>query len=180
MTDGRNEYSKTRQTSRVYLSLGSNIGPSRTYLIDSLQRLFDDSAGTLRCSSVYRTAPYQALEQPSYLNLCAVLDTRRSPIALLQFVQQIEQRLGRLRSGWRWESRCIDIDILLWGHHVIDQPVLTIPHYDISRRDFFLIPLLELNPNLINPRSGLPFSQELAEIPDHLKTEPQRIEGPLR
>jgi 2-amino-4-hydroxy-6-hydroxymethyldihydropteridine diphosphokinase len=178
-TDDRNENGSVPVTARVYLALGSNISPRRAFLVDSLQQLYGEVGGNLRCSSFYRTTPYHGLQQPYYINLCVVLKTRRSPLALLQFIQQIEHRQGRIRSGWRWESRCIDIDILLWGDRIIDQPALTIPHYDISCRDFFLIPLLELDPNLINPRSGIGFSEELAEIPEHLKTHPQKTEPPL-
>jgi len=158
----------------IYLSLGSNISPRRLFIADSLTALAEIAAEAFRCSSLYLTAPYQGLTQAAYYNVAVGFKTRLAPSALLQICQQIERNQGRIRSGQRWEARCIDIDILLWGNAVINQPELTVPHYDLSQRDFFLVPLLELDPHLINPRTGLTLQQELAAIPDRLRTLPQK------
>ena len=92
--------------------------------------------------------------------------TKTFPIKIIE----IEKKIGRVRSGKVWESRVIDIDVLLYGNRNIQEEGLTIPHYDLSNRDFFLIPLLELNPDLLNPRTNKSLVQELKEIPQLIRT----------
>lgn len=94
---------------------------------------------------------------------------------MLTVIQEIEQNQGRQRRGGRWESRTLDIDILLWGSMTIRSKQLTIPHYDLTNRDFFLIPLLELDSELLHPASGIPLSQALNTIPQHLRTHPEIV-----
>ena len=91
-------------------------------------------------------------------------------------ISEIETSVGRQRTGIKWESRIIDIDLLLWGNDIVKLPQLTIPHYDLSNRDFFLIPLLELNPSLVHPSTGTPLAGMLNMIPDILRTHPEKIE----
>ncbi len=76
--------------------------------------------------------------------------------------------------GEKWEPRIIDIDILLWADDIIEIPQLTIPHYDLNNRDFFLVPLLELNRSLVHPATGVLLQSILDEIPENLRTHPEK------
>lgn len=87
----------------------------------------------------------------------------------------IENTVGRIRSGLKWESRCIDIDIALWEDKIVQQKELVIPHYDISNRDFFLVPLIELDNKLQNPRTGESLKTELSKITEERRTHPLKI-----
>jgi 2-amino-4-hydroxy-6-hydroxymethyldihydropteridine diphosphokinase len=115
------------------------------------------------------------MNQQAYINCSVQCWTDLNPLEMLDTISEIETIVGRKRSGKKWESRIIDIDILLWGKQVIEQPRLTIPHYDLSNRDFFLIPLLELDNTLIHPCKGDFLLTELEKIPPLLLTHPVKI-----
>ena len=155
----------------VYLALGSNIEPRATHLTQAFKALEKEFPKFFRASSIYHTKPYQGLKQPGYLNACVSFESDLEPAVLLNVILKLEARLGRIRSGQKWDSRVIDIDIVFHGQHIVDQPGLKVPHYDVSNRDFFLIPLLDLN-DVLNPESGNTLSLELKEIPEDKRTWP--------
>ena len=159
----------------IYLALGSNITPRIDTISNCIDSLKNSFPAGFKASSLYETAPYQNSKQKPYINCCVKLETERSPQDLLKHVLQLELTLGRVRTEEKWDNRTIDIDIILFGNQIIQTPELTIPHYDISNRDFFIIPLLELNPELINPRSGQSFKKELSLLNSKLKTHPKII-----
>jgi len=167
---------KTADTCPVFLSLGSNISPRRAYISKSLSLLKKRFPSQFRVSSRYVTKPFQGLNQLAYINCCAECWTNLKSLDMLDTIAGIEALVGRIRSGQKWESRIIDIDILLWGKQIIKNQRLTIPHYDLSNRDFFLIPLLELDDTLIHPVTGVPLSNELGKIPQQLRTYPLKID----
>ena len=159
-----------------FLALGSNISPRIGIVlkcIDSLKKSFPKS---FKASSLYETAPYQNSKQKRYINCCVQLKTELSAHDLLKHVLQLESTLGRVRTGKKWDNRTIDIDIILFGEQIIQTVDLTVPHYDLSNRDFFIIPLLELHPELINPRSGQTLKKELSLLPLQLKTFPKIVQ----
>ncbi len=92
-------------------------------------------------------------DQPDYLNAVAKLETRLSPQDLLAALQQIETDMGRVRER-HWGPRVIDLDILLFGVHSIDEPQLQVPHAGIAVREFVLYPLHRLEPELVIPVHG--------------------------
>jgi 2-amino-4-hydroxy-6-hydroxymethyldihydropteridine diphosphokinase len=160
----------------VFLGLGSNVDPkidSINLAVKELRELFP--AG-FKISAYYNTRPYKGLIQDSYLNCCVSFSTSHPPQYLLQLTQNLEMKMGRVRSYNPWESRIIDIDILLYGDNRYQFDNLVIPHYDLSNRDFFLIPLLELDSNLINPATGEFLDKELAKLPTKLKTIIKKVE----
>lgn len=110
-------------------------------------------------SSVYETDPVGYEEQPRFLNLAAEVRTGLEPSELLHRCQEVENRLGRVRSI-RWGPRTIDIDLLLFGDHEIETAELTIPHPRMAERAFVLEPLAEIAPDL---RVGRTSIQELLE-----------------
>src|SRR4029453_5425291 len=101
------------------------------------------------------------VEQPNFLNAVAQIDTELTARQLLWNLQLIEKRLGRVRTQ-RWGPRTIDLDLLLYGNLVVDEPDLKVPHPELTRRSFVLVPLVELEPMLIHPESGDSLIQHLA------------------
>lgn len=130
----------------TYIGLGSNLGDSQQILNDAVSQL--EQFGQVRVSRFYRTPPMGPQDQPDYLNAVAELQTALEPLALLDELQRIENESGRVRLR-HWGERTLDLDLLLYGTHSIDHPRLTVPHVGILERDFVLVPLLDLNPNLI-------------------------------
>jgi 2-amino-4-hydroxy-6-hydroxymethyldihydropteridine diphosphokinase len=139
----------------VYVALGSNLGDRELHLatacldISALQ-----SASNLVCSSVYETEPMGAQNQPDYLNAVCRFSYLDSAFHLLEELQSIERRHGRVKNSRRWTARPLDLDILLFGSECVDEPQLQIPHSGISERSFVLCPLLELEPELQIPSLG--------------------------
>jgi 2-amino-4-hydroxy-6-hydroxymethyldihydropteridine diphosphokinase len=95
------------------------------------------------------------VDQPRFLNGAVAVDTDRSPRELLDVLLGIERRLGRVRDGTRWGPRTVDLDLLLYGECVVDEPGLRIPHPRLSERRFVLEPLAELDRGLVVPGVGL-------------------------
>lgn len=151
---------------RVYLSLGSNLGDRAGNLREAVREL-SSVLEDLRVSSVYETEPLYLREQPRFLNIAAAGSCRLSPQGLLERIHGIEALLGRDRNREVPKGpRPIDIDILLYGELTVDTPTLQIPHPGLRERQFVLIPLLEIDPTLRDPRSGEPYaavSRVLAE-----------------
>ncbi|MBA7638012.1 Bifunctional folate synthesis protein [subsurface metagenome] len=155
-------FSKTR----VYLSLGSNIGERKRNLEAAVSRI-KSFVEELKISAIYETQPLYFIEQPKFLNIAVSCLTGLTPSALLDRLQAIEKDLGRNRQiEVRMGPRVIDIDILLYGDRIINQPGLTIPHPEINKRRFLLIPLMELDPDLCNPLTNEPFSSILPTLKD--------------
>jgi 2-amino-4-hydroxy-6-hydroxymethyldihydropteridine diphosphokinase len=139
---------------RVFLSLGSNLGDRLAYLRAALDALGRGPSMTLiQTSKVYETAPVEVEEyQPDYLNCVAELECGIPAIELLRYCQGIESALGRERKGEK-APRTIDVDVLLFGEEVIDEPDLEVPHPGITR-SFNLKGLADLHPDLHIPGRG--------------------------
>ena len=134
-----------------YLGLGSNIGDRRANLAEAVQRLAQIPAVEIvRTSSIYETAPVGPQDQPDFFNQVVQVEVSCMPRQLLGLVQGIEQQMGRVRRR-RWGERIIDIDILLYGDETIDELDLQIPHPQMLARQFVLVPLAEIAPDLALP-----------------------------
>lgn len=132
-----------------YLSIGSNIGDREDYLNRSIAKIKDISmTRLLKTSSFYETPAWGLTDQQDFLNACLEISTELSPYELLKHLQRIELDLHRERLV-RWGPRTIDIDILTFGDIICEDENLVIPHPLISQRAFVLVPLFELNPELI-------------------------------
>lgn len=148
----------------VWLALGSNLADPLEQIhaaLAALDRMVDSRR--VITSSFYRTPPYGPTDQPDFLNVVTRIDTTLSAACLLRHTQRIEQQQGRIRAGERWGPRTLDIDILLYGNHTLSTPDLTVPHYDMHRRAFVLVPLAEVAPNLHLP-DGRSIHQLLAKL----------------
>ena len=146
----------------VYLSLGSNLGDRQFHLQRALAGLEQEQISVRRQSSVYETEPQDVLQQPWFLNMVVECETWLFPLQLLKVLQRIEREMGRVRQGAvRRGPRVIDIDILLFGHVVMDTPQLTIPHPRMTERRFVLEPLLEIVPEIRHPVMRRPLRKYL-------------------
>jgi 2-amino-4-hydroxy-6-hydroxymethyldihydropteridine diphosphokinase len=137
----------------AYLGLGANLGDARQTLKDAVVCLAQQHTITvLAKSSLYRTAPIDA-GGDDYLNLVVKLETTMPVRHLLALCHKIEHQFGRERP-FRNAPRTLDLDILLYGEHAIDEPDLIVPHPRMTERAFVLVPLVEIEPALIIPQRG--------------------------
>ena len=134
---------------RVYLSLGSNVGDRAANLNTAIDHLRELGV-VVAISSFYETEPVEFTAQPWFLNCAVALDTEKTPRQLLAGILDIEQQLGR-RRGQKKGPRIIDLDILLFGNSIVDDPGLTIPHPAMHERRFVLEPLAEIAPDALHP-----------------------------
>ncbi len=139
----------------VYLGLGSNLGDRAAHLAATLRGLEAAGVAVRRCSPLYETEPVGVREQPWFLNLVAEAETALSPTALLRAAKAVERAVGRT-PGRRWGPRVVDVDILLYDDWQVAErePWLVIPHPEMWRRRFVLLPLHDLRPDLPAPDGG--------------------------
>ena len=139
----------------VYIGLGTNLGDKESNLIDAILKLSLE-VGTVICqSSFYTSKPMGYVSENEFINAVVLLETNFPPLDLLIKTQEIERKQGRTtKSTAGYSDRLIDIDILLYDNLIIDQPTLTIPHPLLTERNFVLIPLSEIAPELIHPVLG--------------------------
>ena len=129
----------------TYIGLGSNLGDSKVILTEAVHKLA--SLGDVKISKLYQSPPMGPQDQPNYLNAVVQLSTNLAPLALLDELQRFEQESGRVRLR-HWGERTLDLDLLIYAEEKIQHERLTVPHVGVMERDFVLIPLLDLVPNL--------------------------------
>jgi 2-amino-4-hydroxy-6-hydroxymethyldihydropteridine diphosphokinase len=147
---------------RVAIGLGSNLADRSAHLqhaIAQLRRLLTN----LKVSGFYETEPVGVGSQPPYLNAAVVADTSRTPRALLAELLAIEQERGRHRP-FPGAPRTLDLDLILFGSVVLNEPHLTVPHPRFRERRFVLEPLAEIAPELIDPVTGRSIRELLASL----------------
>ncbi|PKB68812.1 MAG: 2-amino-4-hydroxy-6-hydroxymethyldihydropteridine diphosphokinase [SAR202 cluster bacterium Io17-Chloro-G4] len=164
----------------AYLGLGSNLGRREENLKAAMDLLAEVSAKPdghspgassqkahaikiLRSSSLYESAPWGLKDQPDFLNCVLEVDTQMPPAGLLECAKAVEEILGR-QPGLRFGPRLIDVDILLYGSAVVELPKLQIPHPRMHLRAFAVIPLAELQPDLVHPTLKLTVEQLAREV----------------
>jgi 2-amino-4-hydroxy-6-hydroxymethyldihydropteridine diphosphokinase len=134
---------------RIYIALGSNLG-DREALLHSAADMLAPDVRVLRSSPIYETAPWGFADQGAFLNQVVEAETELTPRQLLVLLKAIEMRLGRkprMRNG----PREIDLDILLYGDEIVNEPNLVVPHPGLHERAFILTPLSDLVPKLTIP-----------------------------
>lgn len=139
----------------VYIGVGANLGDREATIRTALDRLdAEEEIEVVRVSSLRETDPVGYVDQPRFLNGAAALETDLPPRELLERMLAVERELGRVRDGPRFGPRTIDLDLLLYGDAVVDEPGLLIPHPRMAERAFVLEPLAELDPELVVPGLG--------------------------
>lgn len=146
-----------------YIGLGGNIsnelGTPTEHIANAITAFVDsDDFDDVKVSSLYTSKAYGVTDQPDFVNAVLMAKTCLSPLALLDFCQSLEMGAGRVRLR-HWGERSLDVDVLLYGDAMIDNERLIVPHKELMLRNFVLIPLLELTPDLMVQ------GQVLAQLP---------------
>jgi 2-amino-4-hydroxy-6-hydroxymethyldihydropteridine diphosphokinase len=150
---------------RVYLGLGANLNSPKKQLDNAVIALKSlPNSELIACSHYYASKPMGPQDQPDYVNAVAFINTSLEPEQLLDLTQAIELEHGRVRKAERWGARTLDIDILLFGEHILNTDRLTVPHYGLTEREFVVYPLQEIAPELILP-SGASIKQIANTLP---------------
>lgn len=151
---------------RAAIAIGSNLGDRVAHMrfaLDALARL--PSTQLLAASNLLETEPVGDVPQGRYLNAAALVLTRLAPRELLAHLLALERQRGRERSvGTRWGPRTLDLDLLVFGDRVIDEPGLTVPHPRLRERRFVLEPLACVAPDLRVPPDGATAAELLARL----------------
>ena len=146
---------------KVYLGLGTNLGDKEQNLRDAVQKIEEQVGKIVSLSAFYVTAPWGVSSDNSFLNAAACVETKLSPLEVLQETQMIEKELGRTQKSVNrmYSDRLIDIDLLLYEDLVLSVisasgVELTLPHPLMTERDFVMKPLAEIAPGLVHPVLG--------------------------
>jgi 2-amino-4-hydroxy-6-hydroxymethyldihydropteridine diphosphokinase len=155
-------------TVTAYLLLGSNLGKREWYLDQAVRLISEEAGAIVATSSTYETAAWGKTDQPGFLNRAIGIETKLTPIALLNKVLAIEKSLGRIREE-KWGARFIDIDIILYGNEVVSiADELQIPHPHMQNRKFVMQPLVEIAPHLKHPILKISLTEILVNLKDPL------------
>ncbi|WP_085584261.1 MULTISPECIES: 2-amino-4-hydroxy-6-hydroxymethyldihydropteridine diphosphokinase [unclassified Pseudomonas] len=149
---------------RIYIGMGSNLADPAEQLRSAVDALAHLPATDLAGVSAFYQSDSLLPGQPRYTNAVAALDSSLSPLELLDALQAIENDQGRERLE-RWGPRTLDLDILLFGDRLIDEPRLKVPHYHMQERAFVLYPLAELAPQDLRLADGRTLAALLAACP---------------
>ena len=141
----------------VAVGLGANLGDAKASVLAAIAMLdLLPETRVLCASKLYRTSAWGHTEQPDFINAVVLLETGLGAGVLLDRLLEIECDFGRVRaSGERWGPRTLDLDLLLFGEDVIDEPGLQVPHPYLHQRAFVLLPLAEIAPGMSIPGAGI-------------------------
>jgi 2-amino-4-hydroxy-6-hydroxymethyldihydropteridine diphosphokinase len=151
--------------SLALIGLGSNLGDRRATLTGAITALGQTPGVVVQTvSSFHETEPVGGpVGQGNFLNAAAALDTMLDPFRILQVLQEIETRFGRVRTV-PWGERTLDLDLLLFGDWIIDTPLLRLPHPRYTTRRFVLEPLVEIAPAAVDPVTSRTVAELLANL----------------
>ncbi len=149
---------------RAFVGIGSNLGDGRKNCVEAVERLKElEGCEFIGCSRWYLTSPVGMEDQDWFVNGVACLDAEISARGFLGRLLSIEAGMGRVRTD-KWGPRVIDLDLLLYGTDMVDESDLKIPHPYMHLRKFVLVPLIEMDPNVIHPGLAKTASQMLQEL----------------
>lgn len=160
----------------AYIGLGSNLSDPQKQIQLAVGALsLIQYSEVINISSLYFSRPMGPQNQPDYMNAVALITTQLSPLDLLDALQAIENKAGRVRKDNRWGARILDLDILLFNDEIINNERLTVPHYGLELREFVLLPLAEISPALT-----LPNGKDILILSKNIKTNGLKIHSKLR
>ena len=134
----------------AYIALGSNLGDKEANLRKALELLENNGVKVTKVSSFIETEPYGVTDQPTFCNGVCEVRTELEPLELLRLLLRLELEMGRVRLR-HWGERNIDLDLLLYNDVIMTSKELTLPHPDMQNRDFVLVPLAEIAPEVEHP-----------------------------
>jgi len=150
----------------IYIGLGSNLGDRLANIRKAIKLMKEEGIEIIKESSLYETEPVGYKEQGWFLNSVVKARTQFSPVGLWKRLEKIEKAMGRQREI-KWGPRIIDLDILFYGSKVLDGKQLQIPHPELQKRRFVLLPLEEIAPELVHPVLNKTIREILGELKDN-------------
>ncbi|RUT73534.1 2-amino-4-hydroxy-6-hydroxymethyldihydropteridine diphosphokinase [Ancylomarina longa] len=154
---------------KVIFLIGGNLGDREQILKDSANYLEKDIGKVNQCSSIYETEPWGFEHELNFLNQVLAIETKLSPLEVLERTQSIEKIMGRIRKKNRYSERTIDIDILFYDSQIYHSDHLEIPHPRIQERMFALMPMNEILPDLVHPILNKTINELFNECQDKLE-----------
>ena len=159
----------------AFIGLGSNLNDPELQIKQALVAIGQLPESSIeRISSLYFSRPMGPQDQPDYMNAVVAIETELAPLALLDQLQAIENQAGRVRKDNRWGARVLDLDILLFDDICIDNDRLTVPHYGLKQREFVLLPLAEIAPQL-----QLPDGDSIKQLAENIPVNGLKIHSQL-
>jgi len=155
----------------IYIGLGSNIGDRLANIRKAIELMKEEGIEIIDESSIYETEPVGYKEQGWFLNSVVKGKTELSPGRLWKRLEKIEKLMGRKREI-KWEPRIIDLDILFYGNNILNGKELQIPHSELHKRRFVLVPLEEIAPKLVHPVLNKSIRELLGELKDNSEVRP--------
>ncbi|MCQ2359032.1 MAG: 2-amino-4-hydroxy-6-hydroxymethyldihydropteridine diphosphokinase [Phascolarctobacterium sp.] len=134
----------------AFIALGSNLGNLKENLDTAIKNIKEQGIEVLAVSDYISTEPYGVTDQPKFLNAVIKVVTTLEPLALLRTILGIENKMGRVRKR-HWGERNIDLDLILYEDVVMDTEELKLPHPDMQNRDFVLVPMAQIAPDVVHP-----------------------------
>jgi len=162
----------------ILIALGANLsgphgGPSET-IAAAHEALSTRNMGIMTSSRIWLTAPVPISDQPWYHNQVIQIETKLTPLALLETLQNIEKEFGRERAK-RNEARVLDLDLIAYNDEILDRPELIIPHPRMHERAFVLLPLHEIAPDWVHPVLKTPLSALITALPAGQEAKPMEV-----
>lgn len=139
--------------STVFIGIGSNLGDRKANCLKAIEMMKERGLSVISRSRMHETEPWGVTEQPRFINMAVAVETDIGPRRLLELLKDIEKLASR-KETVRYGPRTLDLDILLYGSLVLKEPGLEIPHPLMHERDFVLVPLAEIAPDVVHPVLG--------------------------